>query len=107
MTTRKTLHVPVSSDGVPVATGSPSLDKTRELSADQIPKLDVDNPDQLAAAMGTPTDVIDQEVTVPVHSSIESTLTFEMLRRQSREDEGHEDEHHEDDRKGNEDDPKT
>ena len=33
-----------------------------------------------------PRSVVDDEVTVPVQSSIESTLTFEVLRRQSTEE---------------------
>ena len=78
---KKTLRVPLTADGVPIATGPQSLDKTRELPvcdtpADAIPPL---------PAQGAPEEVVDDEVTVPVQSSIESTLTYELLRRQSKE----------------------
>ena len=35
------------------------------------------------AAQAAPKEIVDDEVTVPVQSSIESTLTYELLRRQS------------------------
>jgi hypothetical protein len=74
MTMKKTVQVPVTSDGVPMVIESQPLDKTRELAAS--------DPD----GAGTPHEVVDDEITVPVQSSIESTVTFEMLRRQSTED---------------------
>jgi hypothetical protein len=74
MTMKKTVQAPVTSDGVPIVIESHPLDKTRELRPDE--------PD----GAGAPREVIDDEITVPVQSSIESTVTFEMLRRQSRED---------------------
>jgi hypothetical protein len=33
-----------------------------------------------------PQEVVPEEITVPVHSSLESSLTFEVLRRQSTKD---------------------
>ena len=74
MTMKKTVQVPVTSDGVPIVIESQPLDKTRELRTGE--------PDGTAA----PREIVDEEITVPVQSSIESTLTFEMLRRQSTED---------------------
>jgi hypothetical protein len=74
MTMKKTVQVPVTSDGVPMVIESQPLDKTREL------------PPSEADAAATPREVVDEEITVPVQSSIESTVTFEMLRRQSTED---------------------
>lgn len=82
MTTKKTVQVPVTGDGVPTFIGPPSLDKTRELQGRQADKPAPVEPEGGAA----PHQVVDEEVTVPVQSSIESTLTFEMLRRQSTED---------------------
>jgi hypothetical protein len=74
MTMKKTVQVPVTSDGVPMVIEFQPLDKTRELAPSE------------ADAAATPREVVDEEITVPVQSSIESTLTFEMLRRQSTED---------------------
>ena len=74
MTMKKTVQVPVTSDGVPIVIESQPLDKTRELPPGE--------PDGTAA----PREVVDEEITVPVQSSIESTVTFEMLRLQSTED---------------------
>ena len=73
MTTKKTLPIPALGDAVPKPL--PDADKTREL-----PHIQLD-------PTGAPRKVIDDDVTVPVHSSIESTLNFEMLRRQSTETE--------------------
>jgi len=81
MTTKKTVRVPVAADGVPVVAHSPNLDKTRELPAYEALDGDVSTDGQ----PGAPREVLDDEVTVPVHSSIESTLTYELLRRQSTE----------------------
>ena len=74
MTMKKTVQVPVTSDGVPIVVEAQPLDRTRELEPEE--------PDGAAA----PREVVDEEITVPVQSSIESTVTFEMLRRQSTED---------------------
>ncbi len=81
MTTKKTVRVPVNSEGVPVVVEAQALDKTREVPACESGRLA--NATENGAA---PREVVDEEVTVPVQSSIESTVTFEMLRRQSTED---------------------
>lgn len=79
MTSKKTVRVSVGADGVPTDVDAQNLDKTGELpvcsSSDTLPC-----DDQPEAA---PHQIVDDEVTVPVQSSIESTLTFELLRRQS------------------------
>lgn len=89
-TTKKTVQVPVTSDGVPIVVEAATLDRTRELPACQGQEADevegaheADHRTEKAAA---PLEIVDEEITVPVQSSIESTLTFEMLRRQSKED---------------------
>jgi len=84
MTMKKTVRVPVAADGVPIVVASEQLDKTRELPA-------CEAPDNESAANGqrvqaAPREILDDDVTVPVQSSIESMLTFEMLRRQSTEE---------------------
>jgi hypothetical protein len=81
MTTKKTLRVPLAADGVPIVVHSQHMDKTRELPAcDGYPIEDETNNPPAQAA---PKEIVDDEVTVPVQSSIESTLTYELLRRQS------------------------
>ena len=83
MTTPKTLRAPTTFDGVPVVERPQQIEKTREL-----PALDSDDPESEldgADTQAVPRDVIDDDVTVPVHHSIESTLTFEVLRLQSIE----------------------
>ncbi len=87
MTTKKTVRVPVATDGVPVAMHSPNLYKTRELPACEASDEDRAMDGQPAA----PREIVDDNVTVPVQSSIESTLTFELLRRQSTERDDDED----------------
>jgi hypothetical protein len=81
MTTKKTLRVPVAADGVPIVVPLQQLDKTREL-----PVCDGYPPEEggdYPPAQAAPKEIVDDEVTVPVQSSIESTLTYELLRRQS------------------------
>ena len=84
MTTKKTLRVPLAADGVPIVVHPHPMDKTREL-----PACEEDTPQKRshgkAPAQAAPKEVVDDEVTVPVQSSIESTLTYELLRRQSTE----------------------
>ena len=81
MTTKKTLRVPVAADGVPLVVHPQQLDKTRELPAcDGYP---LEEEQGTLPAQVAPKEVVDDEVTVPVQSSIESTLTYELLRRQS------------------------
>jgi hypothetical protein len=84
MTMKKTVRVPVAADGVPIVEGSPNLDKTRELPACDSPTNS--QPGEAQPGQATPREIVDDEVTVPVQSSIESTLIFEVLRRQSTED---------------------
>ena len=83
MTTKKTVRVPVAADGVPVGVHPQELDKTRELPAcETCAQNEEDTPSPAQAA---PTNTVADDITVPVQSSIESTLTFELLRRQSTE----------------------
>jgi len=79
MTSKKTVRVPVGADGVPILVDAQDLDQTRELPA--YTALDAENSADKPQA--TPREIVDDEITVPVQSSIESTLTFELLRRQS------------------------
>lgn len=83
MTTKKTQKVP-RTDGVPIVVSRQQQDKTRELPA--YDPLMLDDEDPGAKPQGTPEGVVDDDITVPVQSSIESTLTFEVLRRQSTEE---------------------
>jgi len=76
MTNPKTVPAPVPPDGVPVCVHRKLLEKTQEL-----PALEEETDGKVAE--GVPSEITDGEVTVPVRSSIESTLTFEVLRRQS------------------------
>ena len=81
MTMKKTLRVPVAADGVPIVEHPQPLDKTLELPAcDDCPQED--KPTR-SPAQAAPKEIVDDEITVPVQSSIESTLTYELLRRQS------------------------
>lgn len=89
MTSKKTVRVPVAADGVPLAVASHDLDKTRELPACAAPENDVAEPDG-RPGQAAPREILDDEITVPVQSSIESTLTFELLRRQSTQVDGDE-----------------
>lgn len=80
---KKTVRVPGAADGVPTMVSPQQLDKTREL-----PVLEAANTASAldeAALQATPREILDDDITVPVQSSIESTLTFEMLRRQTTE----------------------
>jgi len=81
MTTLKTVNAPENSDCVPVVVQTQPLDKTQEL-----PALGPDAPEgeaEGASANAAPQEIMAGDVTVPIRCSIESTLTFEMLRRQS------------------------
>jgi hypothetical protein len=83
MTIKETDRVPEATDGVPVVVQAQHLAKTREFSDGELSKaLEAQMPGG-SAAPGAPRTVVDDDVTVPVHSSIESSLTFEVLRRQS------------------------
>jgi hypothetical protein len=90
MSFKKTLPMPVVSEGVPVITDArPSQDRTREIvgEGDSPPH---DEPPTPGVVPGVPKPITADDITVPVHSSIESSLTFEVLRRQStnNDDEG-------------------
>jgi hypothetical protein len=92
---KKTVRVPVAADGVPIAVPTNDLEKTRELPACPAPRSSAaTEADDLATPCGflagdgipaqaAPREILDDDVTVPVQSSLESTLTFELLRRQS------------------------
>jgi hypothetical protein len=85
MTMKKTVRVPVADDGVPIVAAAQQLEKTRELPVCGPADGDLaegDKPTQAA-----PQEILDDNLTVPVQSSIESTVTFELLRRQSTEEE--------------------
>jgi hypothetical protein len=93
MTMKKTERVPMAADGVPLVVHSPHLDKTRELPACETIDMALG---MEGGQPGAPREIVDDEVTVPVQSSIESSLTYELLRRQSTQDDdedGHEDGH--------------
>jgi hypothetical protein len=90
MTTKKTVRVFVAADGVPVVLRDRNLDKTRELPVCE-PYAE-GNAKKAALAQGAPREVVQDEATVPIQSSIESMLTFEVLRRQSKEEDEDEDE---------------
>jgi hypothetical protein len=79
MSMKKTLPVPTLTDGVPLVVEP--LERTRELPATEALLAEI-----VAQEPEIPTEIHDEEVTIPVHSSIESTLTHEVLRRQSTED---------------------
>jgi hypothetical protein len=83
MTMKKTLKVP-RTDGVPIVVNLQQQDKTRELPV--YDPLALGDEDPATKPQGTPETVVDDDITVPVQSSIESTLTFEVLRRQSTEE---------------------
>jgi hypothetical protein len=88
MTTKKTLRVPVAADGVPFVMQSQRPERTREIANDE--PVGPENEPKAEAAPGAPREALADDVTVPVRSSIESSLTFEVLRRQStnNDDEG-------------------
>jgi hypothetical protein len=80
MCSKKTVRVPLAADGIPVIVDRQELEKTRELPAA------AGEPPKPTSAQGAPKEVVEDDLTVPVHSSIESSLTFEVLRRQSTDD---------------------
>jgi len=83
MTITKTARASATPDGVSVVAHSLRLDKTQEL-----PALEPDGQEcELGGsdAEAAPREIVDDDITVPVQSSLESTLTFEVLRRQSIE----------------------
>jgi hypothetical protein len=84
MTMKKTVRVPVAADGVPIVVRSQQQAKTRELPA--CGAADHEPAEDEPLEQGAPQEVLGDDLTVPVQSSIESTLTFELLRRQSTEE---------------------
>ena len=88
MTSLKTVLAPATTDGVFGIEQPQPIAKTQEL-----PAVDPSSPDGKPDGGDTeavPSLIEDGDVTVPVHSSIESTLTFELLRRQSINDDDRE-----------------
>jgi hypothetical protein len=83
-TTKKTLRVPVAADGVPLVVQSQRAERTREIANDE--PLGPVGEARDATSPSAPREVVPEEITVPVHSSLESSLTFEVLRRQSTKD---------------------
>jgi hypothetical protein len=82
--TKKTLRVPLAADGVPLVVEPQQQDKTREIR-DGSPVVPSEQT-RKAIEKSAPRDIVEDDITVPVHSSIESSLTFEVLRRQSTSD---------------------
>ncbi len=77
---KKTVRVPVAADGVPIVSPPKDLDKTREVPT--CAPADTRATDE-STVQAAPREILDDDVTVPVQSSLESTVTFELLRRQS------------------------
>lgn len=77
MESKKTIRIPLAADGTPLAGDRRTPDQN------QVPGP-IAEP---AAPQAAPLEVLTDEITVPVRSSIESSLTFELLRRQSTDDE--------------------
>ena len=84
MTSPKTSRAPATPDVVSRVEHPQPLVKTQELPAISSTAPDAGPPDG-ADAEAVPAAIVDGDITVPVQSSIESTLTFELLRRQSIE----------------------
>jgi hypothetical protein len=80
MSMKKTLPVPTMTDGVPVIVEN--QERTREVPATKTLLAK-----GVAPTPEIPREIRDEELTIPVHSSIESTLNFEVLRQQSTETE--------------------
>jgi len=90
MSLKKTLSMPVVSEGVPVLTDArAAAERTREIVDQRGSATQGDHPES-GVVPAVPRPITADDITVPVHSSIESSLTFEVLRRQStaNDDEG-------------------
>jgi len=90
MSLKKTLPMPVVSEGVPMVTDAlAAAERTREIVDQGAPATQGDHPES-GVVPAVPRPITADDITVPVHSSIESSLTFEVLRRQStaNDDEG-------------------
>jgi hypothetical protein len=83
MCSKKTIRVPLAADGIPVVVDRQELERTREIPGSEPAAGETSRP---ASSQGAPREIVDDDLTVPVHSSIESSLTFEILRRQTTED---------------------
>jgi hypothetical protein len=81
MTTPKTVRAPANQDDVPVIVHVQQFDRTQELPA--VNAIAPDSARDGLDADAAPHEGVYDDVTVPVQSSIESSLTFEVLRRQS------------------------
>ncbi len=86
MSLKKTVPMPLLSEDVPTITEvRPSHERTREIPSEGASAGEEDPPrPQVVPAVPRP--ITADDITVPVHSSIESSLTFEVLRRQSKND---------------------
>ncbi len=84
MTLKKTLPMPALPDGAPPVSRTLPSERTREIENDE--GMSTDEPSPAAEAPGVPRPITADDITVPVCSSIESSLTFEVLRRQSTDD---------------------
>jgi hypothetical protein len=84
MSTKKTVRVPLAADGVPLVMHIQQPERTREIAVDK--EILSKKESRGTGERSAPRDVVDDDITVPVHSSIESSLTFEVLRRQSTND---------------------
>jgi hypothetical protein len=83
MCSKKTIRVPLAADGIPVVVDRQELERTREIPGDAPVADEARKP---TSSPGAPREIVDDDLTVPVHSSIESSLTFEILRRQTTDD---------------------
>ena len=83
-TTKKTLRLPLAADGVPLVVHTQRAERTREIAAGEPMGPDGDAVD--GASSNAPREVLPEEITVPVNASIESSLNYELLRRQTTKD---------------------
>jgi hypothetical protein len=83
MCSKKTIRVPLAADGIPVVVDRQELERTREIPASAPAPEAAPKP---TSSQGAPREIVEDDLTVPVHSSIESSLTFEILRRQTTDD---------------------
>jgi hypothetical protein len=81
MTNPKTAPRPMPADGAPRVEHPQPLVKTQEMPA--IDAISSDGEPNGRDQEPVPCEIVDGDITVPMRSSIESTLTFEVLRRQS------------------------
>jgi len=84
MSTKKTVRVPLAADGVPLVVHHLPPDRTREIQVGA--EILAEGEPEKTTDKSAPSEIVEDDITVPVHSSIESSLTFEVLRRQSTDD---------------------